>query len=134
MPLCWALAQPGRWPTPPTTPACTSAGRPSASGGKTCSTSSLTRQAYEPQTPQILMNLLAAPAELRRKRGLRRGEAAGLRWADLDLDAGTLTVTGQLQQLGGRLVAARSKHSRLTAGRSHAGATRMARRWHAGRR
>jgi integrase len=38
-------------------------------------------------------------------RGLRRGEAAGLRWSDLDLDAGTLTVTGQLQQLGGRLVA-----------------------------
>jgi integrase len=38
-------------------------------------------------------------------RGLRRGEAAGLRWGDLDLDAGTVTVTGQLQQLGGRLVA-----------------------------
>jgi hypothetical protein len=38
-------------------------------------------------------------------RGLRRGEAAGLRWSDLDLDAGTLTVAGQLQQLGGRLVA-----------------------------
>jgi len=38
-------------------------------------------------------------------RGLRRGEAAGLRWSDLDLDAGTLTVTGQLQQLGGRLMA-----------------------------
>lgn len=37
-------------------------------------------------------------------RGLRRGEAAGLRWADLDLDAGTLTVNVQLQQLGGRLV------------------------------
>jgi integrase len=37
-------------------------------------------------------------------RGLRRGEAAGLQWADLDLDAGTLTVSGQLQQLGGRLV------------------------------
>ena len=36
-------------------------------------------------------------------RGLRRGEAAGLRWSDLDLDAGTLTVAGQLQQLGGRL-------------------------------
>jgi integrase len=30
-------------------------------------------------------------------RGLRRGEAAGLRWNDLDLDTGTLTVTGQLQ-------------------------------------
>jgi len=38
-------------------------------------------------------------------RELRRGEAAGLRWSDLDLDAGTLTVAGQLQQLGGRLVA-----------------------------
>jgi hypothetical protein len=38
-------------------------------------------------------------------RGLRRGEAAGLRWSDLDLDAGTLTVSGQLQQLSGRLVA-----------------------------
>ena len=38
-------------------------------------------------------------------RGLRRGEAAGLRWSDLDLDAGTLAVSGQLQQLGGRLVA-----------------------------
>ena len=38
-------------------------------------------------------------------RGLRRGEAAGLRWSDLDLDAGTLTVSGQLQQLGGRIVA-----------------------------
>lgn len=38
-------------------------------------------------------------------RGLRRGEAAGLSWSDLDLDAGTLTVTGQLQQLGGRLTA-----------------------------
>jgi len=38
-------------------------------------------------------------------RGLRRGEAAGLTWSDLDLRAGTLAVTGQLQQLGGRLVA-----------------------------
>jgi integrase len=32
-------------------------------------------------------------------------EAAGLRWSDLDLDAGTQTVSGQPQQLGGRLVA-----------------------------
>jgi integrase len=37
-------------------------------------------------------------------RGLRRGEAAGLRWADIDMEAGTLTITGQLQQLGGHLV------------------------------
>lgn len=38
-------------------------------------------------------------------RGLRRGGAAGLTWAAVDLDAGTLTVSGQLQQLGGRLTA-----------------------------
>jgi hypothetical protein len=38
-------------------------------------------------------------------RHLVAGEAAGLRWSDLDLDAGTLIVTGQLQQPGGRLVA-----------------------------
>ena len=36
-------------------------------------------------------------------RGLRRGEAAGLKWSDLHLEAGTLAVTGQ-QQLGGRLM------------------------------
>jgi integrase len=28
-------------------------------------------------------------------RGLRRGEAAGLRWCDIDLDAGTLTIAQQ---------------------------------------
>jgi len=28
-------------------------------------------------------------------RGLRRGEAAGLRWCDIDLDAGTLTIEQQ---------------------------------------
>lgn len=37
-------------------------------------------------------------------RGLRRGEAAGLRWADVDLDAATVTITHQLGQLGGSLV------------------------------
>ena len=42
-------------------------------------------------------------------RGLRRGEAAGLRWSDLDLDAGTLTVSGKLQQIGGRLTTAPPK-------------------------
>jgi integrase len=33
--------------------------------------------------------------------GLRRGEALGLRWSDLDLDDGTLTVRGQYQKLDG---------------------------------
>jgi integrase len=42
-------------------------------------------------------------------RGLRRGEAAGLTWAAVDLEAGTLTVSMQLQQLGGRLAVAPPK-------------------------
>jgi integrase len=54
---------------------------------------------------QVRGHRLYALLHLVALRGLRRGEAAGLRWSDLDLDAGTLTVTGQLQQLGGRLVA-----------------------------
>jgi integrase len=37
--------------------------------------------------------------------GLRRGEAAGLRWTDIDLENATLTVTRQLQHLGRRLIA-----------------------------
>jgi len=42
-------------------------------------------------------------------RGLRRGEAAGLRWADVDLDAAALTISQQLGQLGERLVTGRRK-------------------------
>lgn len=34
--------------------------------------------------------------------GLRQGEALGLRWADVDLEAGTLTVRHQLQRQTGR--------------------------------
>jgi integrase len=60
------------------------------------------------QTAQFLRQVrghrLYALFHLVALRGLRRGEAAGLRWSDLDLDAGTLAVTGQLQQLGGRMV------------------------------
>ena len=33
-------------------------------------------------------------------RGLRRGEAVGVRWEDLDLDAASLTVTQQVVQVG----------------------------------
>jgi integrase len=35
--------------------------------------------------------------------GLRRGEAAGLRWSDLDLDAGLAYVTRQVQRVKGVL-------------------------------
>ncbi len=37
-------------------------------------------------------------------RGLRRGEASGLRWCDLDLDSGTVVISGQLQQYDGHVV------------------------------
>jgi hypothetical protein len=42
-------------------------------------------------------------------RGLRLREAAGLAWADLDLDAWSLAVSSQLQQLGWRIVTAPPK-------------------------
>jgi integrase len=36
-------------------------------------------------------------------RGLRRGEAAGLRWCDVDLGGATAVISQQLQQYGGHL-------------------------------
>ncbi|WP_308295647.1 tyrosine-type recombinase/integrase [Streptomyces odontomachi] len=49
-------------------------------------------------------------------RGLRRGEAVGLRWSDLDLHRGTLSVARQLQYQGGQLVPCppKSRASRRT--------------------
>jgi len=37
-------------------------------------------------------------------RGLRRGEACGLRWCDIDLDSGTAMISWQLQQYDGHVV------------------------------
>ena len=37
-------------------------------------------------------------------RGLRRGEAVGLRWSDVDLDAGQLRVEQQVVKVGSQLV------------------------------
>ena len=42
-------------------------------------------------------------------RGLRRGEAAGLRWRDIDLDHGTILICQQLQQYAGHLTITRPK-------------------------
>jgi integrase len=42
-------------------------------------------------------------------RGLRRGEAAGLRWCDIDLDEGVALICQQLQQYDGKTVACRPK-------------------------
>lgn len=48
--------------------------------------------------------------------GLRQGEALGLRWEDIDLDAGTLTVRKTLQRIGGEfeLVEPKTVRSRRT--------------------
>jgi integrase len=45
-------------------------------------------------------------------RGLRRGEAAGQRWYDLDLDTGVATINQQLQQYDGRIVVGPPKTAR----------------------
>jgi integrase len=42
-------------------------------------------------------------------RGLRRGEAAGLRWRDIDLDTATILICQQLQQYAGHLALSRPK-------------------------
>jgi len=46
--------------------------------------------------------------------GLRRGEALGLRWKDIDLDRGELRVSQTLQRVDGRLqiVPPKSERSR----------------------
>jgi integrase len=59
------------------------------------------------QTAQFLNNIqehrLYAAYHLIALRGLRRGEAAGLRWCDVDLDGKTVMICQQLQQYDGRL-------------------------------
>jgi integrase len=56
------------------------------------------------QTAQFLRSVrghrLYALFRLVALRGLRRGEAAGLTWVAVDLEAGMLTVAGQLQHPG----------------------------------
>jgi integrase len=44
-------------------------------------------------------------------RGLRRGEAAGLRWCDVDLDDGVAVISQQLQQYDGHMVTCPPKTS-----------------------
>jgi integrase len=59
------------------------------------------------QTAQFLHSIeghrLYAAYHLIALRGLRRGEAAGLRWCDLDLQGKTAVICQQLQQYDGRL-------------------------------
>jgi integrase len=44
--------------------------------------------------------------------GLRQGEALGLRWQDIDLDSGTLTVSSQIQLINGEATFTRLKSNR----------------------
>jgi len=71
----------------------------------------------ERQTAQFLDSIrwhrLYAAYHLIALRGLRRGEAAGLRWCDVDLDGKTAVISQQLQQYDGRLAlcAPKTPHS-----------------------
>lgn len=74
---------------------------------------SVTRDEVKPLTRDEARQILAAAAQRRDgprwavalALGLRQGEALGLRWADVDLDEGTITIRWALQrQPGGGLV------------------------------
>jgi len=55
---------------------------------------------------------LAAAFQLAAWRGLRRGELAGLRWGDLDLDAGLLRVERSVTEAGGQVQTGEPKTER----------------------
>lgn len=71
-------------------------------------------------TPEQARHLLAALAGHRNEAlytlmlstGMRRGEALGLRWSDVDLEAKVLLVQRQLKREGGHLVTADTKTAR----------------------
>lgn len=71
---------------------------------------SLVRAEVQPLTAKEARRLLDAAFDTRNAArwsvalalGLRQGEALGLRWSDLDLDAGTLTVRRALQRQQGK--------------------------------
>ena len=77
------------------------------------------------QTAQFLHSIkdhrLYACYHLIALRGLRRGEAAGLRWRDVDLDGKTAVISQQLQQYDGRLTVCPPKtpHSARTIALDH---------------
>ena len=78
------------------------------------------RAEARPLTPEELARFLATIAGHRDEAlyltalgtGLRQGELLGLRWSDLDLDRGRLTVRLQAQRIGGALVLVEPKTER----------------------
>ncbi|MBP8532892.1 tyrosine recombinase XerC [Streptomyces sp. MK37H] len=79
-----------------------------------------TKREIEPLTVQEGRQLLAtargnrlwAAYELAVRIGLRRGEVLGLRWKDVDLADGTVTIRQTLQRVGGELLIAAPKTQR----------------------
>ncbi|MBO3673859.1 tyrosine recombinase XerC [Streptomyces sp. NEAU-YJ-81] len=79
-----------------------------------------TKREIEPLTVKEGRQLLAAARgnrlwaayELAVRIGLRRGEVLGLRWKDVDLTGGTVTVRQTLQRVGGELLIAAPKTQR----------------------
>ena len=77
----------------------------------------MTRRRAEPWEPAELgrfldhavTDRLGALYELIAMTGLRRGEAIGLRWSDIDLERGLLVVRQQIVQLGHQTAVARPK-------------------------
>lgn len=74
-------------------------------------------QPLAPDEARRLLNVveddrLAALYSVALALGLRQGEALGLRWLDIDLDAGTLTVRNALQRIDGKLQLVEPKTSK----------------------
>jgi integrase len=77
------------------------------------------RHEIRPLTVEQSRSLLASAADHRLGAlfsvalalGLRKGEALGLRWQEVDLDGGTLVISGALQRIGGALVRAETKNN-----------------------
>lgn len=76
---------------------------------------------HEPYSPEESKRLLAQAQRHRLHAlwvllvmlGMRRGEALAVRWADVDLDAGTIAVLGSLQWVGNQLQQERYGHVNL---------------------
>jgi len=78
------------------------------------------RREIKPLDPSDARLLLAAVRDNRLEAlysvalsvGLRKGEALGLNWKDIDFETGTLSVRTSLQRIGGRLQLVEPKSSR----------------------
>jgi integrase len=106
--LSSALSQAVRWQMIPTNPA--TAVRPPRIERATLTT---------PNPEQVRAIVKAAegswvhlPILLGAATGMRRGEAFGLRWRDVDLDAAVIRVTGSLQRVAGKLRVVEPKSAR----------------------